>query len=254
MIRHACPNCEREFHTSDELAGLTIKCWNCLTVVEVPRPVAQTAVAAGAPPLTEEEEAAGDDVGLLQTLKESGERLLHAVPLHKAEAEPAHRGHCMICGETGLEVRRCTLRIVRGAPWILSAVARRMNVQGWACDACYGKGSGLTWIRWGGLAVALLVLVLGYWGVGNLGGVIEQGGFSEGAAKAIGLALLAAPAVICFLVLLVSRLLLRRRMKAAVGKEFDRRLKELAGVERWGYFTTFCYSHHRHEGEPSVHL
>jgi hypothetical protein len=36
MIRHACPNCDHEFHTPDELAGLPIQCWNCHANLVVP--------------------------------------------------------------------------------------------------------------------------------------------------------------------------------------------------------------------------
>lgn len=255
MIRHACPHCDHEFHSPDELAGLPIQCWNCHQSVEVPRPAPAATATAVAPRSATETEEMDAEVGFWWTLQDFGQRLLRGGLLRKSDSEPGHRGHCMLCGEPGAEVRRCYLRVVGVTYLMLFAFARQINVQSWVCDACYRRGVWLNRTRLFCLLMMLAVLVFGLLGGIPLAAAIGKSyEMSPETTRALGLGLLLGPLALSLAFPFVAQPWLKRRTRAIVNRDVDARLRELAGVRRWGFFTTILFSHRRRAGEPCVNL
>jgi hypothetical protein len=257
MIRHACPHCDHEFHSPDELAGRSIQCWNCHKSVEVPRPApVETATATAVAPRSaidnEEMDAEG---GVWWTVQDFGQRLLRTNLFRRIDSEPGHRGHCMLCGEPGTEVRRCYLRVVGPSYLLLYAFARQTNVQSWVCDRCYRRGIWLNRTRFVLLLLMLALLLFGLLGAipvaAQLAGSYEM---TPEAAKALALGLFIAPMALFIVFPFLAQPWLKRRTRAIVNRDVDARLKELAGVRRWGFFTTILFSHRRRAGEPCVNL
>jgi hypothetical protein len=259
MIRHACPNCDHEFHTPDELAGLPIQCWNCHKSVEVPRPApvaAATATAtAVAPRVTADDAEMDAEVGFLWTVRDFGQRLMRGEVFRRFDPEPAHRGHCMLCGEPGIEVRRFYLRVVGLTHLVTFAFARQVNVQGWGCDGCYRKG---VWLKRARLLCLLamggLLLVWLFMCIPLASEIPRTSEMSMEAAKAVSLGILIAPLAVLLVLPFLLQPWLKRRTRGILSRDVDARLRELAGVRRWGFFTSVLFSHRRRAGEQCVNL
>jgi hypothetical protein len=257
MIRHACPNCDHEFRTADELAGMPIQCWNCHQTVEVPRPAPAgtgdgTATAVQAPPAPA---ATDEEVGALWALRDFFRRLKNGDVFRRQAEDPPHRGHCTLCDEPGVNVRRRYLRVSMIRHVIFFLLANRLTVQVWACDACHRKGTRLNLSRWLCLGLMLGLLLLAFFGAIPLSAQLEQSqSMTPEVARAVGLAVLIAPLAAFFLLPVGMMFWLPRRTRSLLNREADARLRELAGAERWGMFTTFYYLRRRRAGEPCDHL
>jgi hypothetical protein len=257
LIRHACPHCDHEFHSADELAGLPIRCWNCQQSVEVPRPaLVETATTTAVAPRPSADDAEMDaEVGFLWTVRDFGRRVVRGEVFRRYDPEPGHRGHCMLCGEPGVEVRRFYLRVLGLSDLVLFAFSRQVNVQGWGCDGCYRKGIWLNRLRWFGLlAMAGLFLVWLFVCIPLAGTISHSDDISPEAAKALGLGILIVPVVLMFALPLVMQPWLKRRTRVVLNRDVDLRLRELAGVRRWGFFSSILFSHRRRAGEQCVNL
>jgi hypothetical protein len=255
MIRHACPHCDHEFHSADELAGLPIRCWNCQQSVEVPRPSPVETATAVAPRPSGDDAEMDAEVGFLWTVREFGRRLLRGEVFRRYDPEPGHRGHCMLCGEPGVEVRRFYLRVFGLRDLVLFAFSRHLNVQGWGCDGCYKKGIWLNRFHWLGLLVmAALILVWIFVCIPLATEVRRSDDLSPESAKAISLGILIAPVLLLLALPFVMQPWLKKRTRAVLNRDADARLRDLAGVRRWGFFTSILFSHRRRAGEQCVNL
>jgi hypothetical protein len=257
MIRHACPNCDHEFHTSDELAGMPIQCWNCHQTVEVPRPAPAangeaTATAVQAPPAPA---ATDEEVGVFFALRDFMQRLKRGEVFRRQLEDPPHRGHCTLCDEPGVMIRRAYLRVSLVSYYVLVLFAKRLTVQVWACDACHRKGTRLNVLRWGSLAAMLGLLLLAFFVGIPLADVLERSqSMTPEVAHAVGLTVLIAPLALFFLLPFFLMFWLPSRSRTILNRDADARLRELAGVERWGMLTSIHYLRRRRAGEPCEHL
>jgi hypothetical protein len=161
----------------------------------------------------------------------------------------------MLCGEPGIEVRRFYLRVFGASDLVLFAFSRHLNVQGWGCDRCYKKGIWLNRLHWLGLLVmAALILVWIFVCMPLATEIRHSDDLSTESAKAIGLGILIAPIVLLLALPFVMQPWLKKRTRAVLNRDADARLRELAGVRRWGFFTSILFSHRRRAGEQCVNL
>lgn len=171
---------------------------------------------------------------------------------------------CDLCESESNDVVPGFLRLQRTAAGIGSFKTRWVNLQCYNCEECFRKGNRVKWSGMFGLAlmfgmplllfgagIPLMELLLGK------EGALHEGilGYSE---KQLRNGFVLSTLVLTILAFVsgipLSGVLARRRMKAVYKPALDKKLREIAGVSRWGAFANVSVFRKIPEGESIVSL
>jgi hypothetical protein len=84
--------------------------------------------------------------------------------------------------------------------------------------------------------------------------ITRSSDMSPEVAKAISLGVLVGPIIVLLALPFLMQPWLKKRTRAVLNRDVDARLRELAGVRRWGFFSAILFSHRRRTGEQCVNL